>query len=194
MRRLLLIIAWLSAALTAAAQVDSIPPQLLPDDSLYYDSAAEEVFRAPNKNPIYYFGSPFCEHFAELKFLAGIDDLAFGANYTYLPEVWGFHVSAMKGMYYNYLLAGAEYRLSKPWNEIDCHLYGSLGACWDGRGEYLRPALEVGLRGCEPEQWGKFCLLHGTLGVLTTGDTWYLTLGCSLTISAMSAALLLLVI
>lgn len=192
MRRLLLIMAWLAAAVTAAAQVE--PAQQLPDDSLYYDAAAEEVYQQPRINPIYYFGSPFCEHFSELRFLVGIEDMGLGFDYAYLPEVWGFHVSAIFGGYNEYFLAGADYRLSKPWDNADWHLYGSLGACLGNHGDYLRPALEVGLRAASPIQQGRFCFTSGTLGVLTTGDTWYLTIGCSLTISIMAAAGLMLAI
>lgn len=192
MRRLLLMVAWLAVAFTAAAQVE--PAQQLPDDSLYYDYAAEEVFQAPRINPIYYFGSPFCEHFAEVRFLVGIDDVGVGADYAYLPEVWGFHASALFGRYNNYLLAGADYRLSKPWDEADWHLYGSLGICTGDRWHYVRPALEAGVRVAAAEQIGRFCFTSGTLGVLTTGDTWFVTVGFGLTISILASAGLLLAI
>lgn len=194
MKHLLLIIAWLAAAFTAAAQVDSIPQQLLPDDSLYYDYAAEETFQAPNINPIYYFGSPFCEHFAEVRFIASINDYAVGADYVYLPEVWGFHVSTMVGKEYNWLLAGADYRLSKPWDNTDWHLYGSLGISESDHWKYVHPALEVGVRVGAPEQLGRFCLTSATLGLITTGGNIYVTIGFGLTISVLASSALLLVL
>lgn len=192
MRRLLLIIAWLSAALTAAAQVDTIPPQQLPDDSLYYEYAAEETYQAPNINPIYYFGSPFCEHFAEIRFQATPNDFAIGADYAYLPEVWGFHASAMVGKEFNWLLAGADYRLSKPWNNVDWHLYGSVGISECDNWHSVHPALEVGVRVGSPEQMGRFCLTSATLGLLTTGDNLYVTIGFGLTISVLASSALML--
>lgn len=194
MRRLLLIIAWLAAAFTAAAQVDSLPQQPLPNDSLFYDYAAEETFQKPNKNPIYYFGSPFCEHFAEVRFIASTDDFAVGADYAYLPEVWGFHVCAMVGKKYNWLMAGADYRLSKPWSNVDLHLYGSLGVAQSEYWKYVRPALEAGVRVGAAEQLGRLCLTSGTLGLLTTGDNLYVTVGFGLTISVLASSALILAI
>ena len=45
-------------------------------------------YHAPKKNPILYFGSPFCEHFAEVRLLFGQEDAGVGLMYSYVPEVW----------------------------------------------------------------------------------------------------------
>ena len=84
MKRQLIIGLLLLSLYPVAAQTDST----VWADDMGYDSV---VYSAPRRNPIYYFGSPFCEHFAELRVGYGDGSLGLGLNYTYLPEVWGAH-------------------------------------------------------------------------------------------------------
>ncbi|MBQ9864911.1 MAG: hypothetical protein IJM33_06175 [Bacteroidales bacterium] len=156
-----------------------------------YDSV---VYSAPRKNPIYYFGSPFCEHFAELKAGYGNGSLGLGLNYTYLPEVWGAHLSGYWDGRSRWLVAGAEYRLSKPWNSLDWHLYGSAGICQPvTQPSSLRPAAEVGIRLADSDRSGKFCYTSGTIGVMTDFDRVFVTVGIGLSVSLLFSTLILLI-
>ncbi|MBO4600268.1 MAG: hypothetical protein J5641_05970 [Bacteroidales bacterium] len=186
MKKALIISLLLLCLAPMRAQTDSL---LVPKvaDTAY----SEDDYQAPNINPIYYFGSPFCEHFAEGKVFAGIDDYGLGFNYTYLPEVWGGHLT---GYVLNtlWVMVGPDYRLSKPWQTIDWHVYGSAGVFYDGDFAIWHPAMEVGVRAGSGVNDGKFCFNSGTLGLMTNFEGIYVTLGLSLTISALMTLLLLL--
>lgn len=153
----------------------------------------ESVYQAPNINPIYYFGSPFCEHFVEIK--AGLCNRGYllGINYTYLPEVWGGHLTGYLGDQSLWILAGPEYRLSKPWSKIDLQLYGSVGV-GRGYGEAFsfRPATEVGVRLAASENGSRFCYSSGTVGVMTDFDRMFVTVGFSISISLLLTTLIVL--
>lgn len=153
-------------------------------------SYMEETYQAPNINPIYYFGSPFCKHFAELKLYLGPTDIGLGLNYTYLPEVWGGHVT---GYVHNnlWVLVGPEYRLSKPWSDTDWHLYGSVGISHDMDFGTTQPAMEIGVRAGSTDRDGGFCFNSGSLGIMTDFESVYLTIGASLSVSAILTLLLL---
>ncbi len=205
---ILSLLLWLAAV--GYGQVDSVPmQQSLPSDSLFYRDAAKEVpeyyfddsvyyyyydsayyedepVQAPNINPIYYFGSPFSAHFAELKFFAGIGDRGFGIDYAYLPEVWGFHVNGMVGRAGYWVSAGGDLRLSKPWSKADWHCYGSVGV--SGGDNPLRPTLEAGVRVAAVEHDGKFCITSGTLGVMTNFQGVFVTVGFGLSICVLASA------
>ena len=187
MKRQLIISLLLLSLYPLAAQTDST----VWADDMGYDSI---VYSAPRRNPIYYFGSPFCEHFAELRVGYGDGSLGLGLNYTYLPEVWGAHLAAFWDGQSRWLVAGAEYRLSKPWNRLDWHLYGSAGFCQEiPRPSTLRPAAEVGIRLAEGERSGKFCYTSGTIGVMTDFDRVFVTVGIGLSISLLFSTLILLI-
>ena len=167
------------------AQTDSVP---LPDYTATY---SDDEYQAPNINPIYYFGSPFNVHFAEAKLFLGTMDVGVGLNYAYLPEVWGLNVSAYA---HNtlWILAGPEYRLSKPWNSHDWHLFGSIGINYDEDFAATRPAMEVGVRATFWDLGGKFCTNSASLGIMTDFDGVYVTMGASLSLSLIFLTLLLL--
>ena len=133
-------------------------------------------YHAPKKNPILYFGSPFCEHFAEVRLLFGQEDAGVGLMYSYVPEVWGFNFSGAVSFENLWLSAGAAYRLSKPWSRF--------------RG--LAPTLEAGVRMSAPTGLGRFSYSSGMLGVMTDFSGVYLTLGFSVTLSTFFSFLLLL--
>ena len=186
MKRALIIGLLLLGLAPLRAQTDSVSVPLTADTA--YD---DEDYQEPNINPIYYFGSPFCEHFAEAKAFLGIGDVGAGLSYAYLPEVWGFNLSAYA---HNtlWVLAGPEYRLSKPWNEHDWHLFGSVGINYDEDFATVRPAMEVGVRTTFFNTEGKFCINSASLGLLTDFDGTYLTVGASLSLSLIFLTLLLL--
>lgn len=186
MKRLLLIGLLLLCHISMRAQTDSVAvPQW--EDTAY----SEEEYQAPNIHPIYYFGSPFCEHFAEMKLFLGFDDLGLGFNYTYLPEVWGGHLT---GYTLNtlWVMGGPDYRLSKPWDNTDWHLYGSLGFCYDGDYDLLHPAMEVGLRIASPTGSGTFCINSVTFGAMTNFESFYVTMGLSISLCTLFSLLLIL--
>ena len=188
MRNALTLVLTLLSGMVVCAQTDSLSA-----DTLFYDDTVE--YSAPKKNPIYYFGSPFCEHFLELRYTSGDDGLGLGAMYSYLPEVWGFNVSAFM-MDYNYywLSGGAAYRLSKPWSHFDWHLYGNAGLSYDNSAIHrLHPTLEMGIRCASADGMGQFCITSGTLGVMTNFDGMYLTFGIGLSLTTALSLLLFLI-
>ncbi len=189
MKRALIIGLLLLCLAPLRAQNDSVSASQIAD-TIY----SEEEYQMPNINPIYYFGSPFCEHFFEIKGFAGIDDFGIGITYTYLPEVWGGHAT---GYTLNtlWMMAGVDYRLSKPWNDFDWQLYGSMGVFYDGDFAIWNPAMEIGVRvaSAANANMGNFCFNSGTLGLMTNFDEVYITLGASISLSAIFAACLLLI-
>lgn len=200
MKRLFTTLTLLLLAATGWAQNDStITSGIAQDDtSAYWETA----YSAPNRNPIYYFGSPFANHFVEVDFLINRNDLGIGATYAYLPEVWGGHITGIVGFASRWLMVGADYRLSKPWNKADWHLYGSLGyRHGTSNGDFLsavphsnlvyRPALGVGIRlSCIPTR-GSFCMESASLGMLTDFHTQYVTVGISVSLAALLSILFL---
>lgn len=187
MKRHLIISFLLLSVFPMAAQTDS---------TVWADDAAFDSveYSAPRKNPIYYFGSPFCEHFAEIRVGYGDDGSGLGLNYAYLPEVWGAHLSGHLDGQSLWLLAGADYRLSKPWYRVDCHLYGSAGFCQGiSRPSTLRPAAELGIRLADDESSGKFCYTSATVGLMTDFDRVFVTVGIGLSVSLLLSTLILLI-
>lgn len=201
MKRLLITLAFILLSATIWAQSDSlITTGIAQDDTT---SVGEVAYRAPNRNPIYYFGSPFASHFAELNFIVGDSDLGIGLTYTYLPEVWGGHLFGYAGFTARWLMVGADYRLSKPWSKADWQLFGSLGYRHGSTdGELLsasspsnigyRPAMEVGIRVGGIPSRGSFCMNSASLGVLTDFQHYYLTLGFSASFAILSSTFFLL--
>ena len=187
MKRILIIgvLLWgLAAPLRAQTDSVSVP---VTNDTAY----SEDEYQAPNINPIYYFGSPFSEHFAEAKIFLGTMDVGAGLSYAYIPEVWGFNLSAYAHDML-WVLAGPEYRFSKPWKEHDWHLFGSVGINYDGDFNEIRPAMEVGVRATFFDTGNKFCTNSASLGVMTDFDGVYVTIGASLSLSVIFLTLFLL--
>lgn len=186
MKRVLIIGLMLFGLAPLWAQTDSVSVSSV-DDTLY----SEDDYQAPNINPIYYFGSPFSVHFAETRGFIGIEDIGVGLSYAYLPEVWGFNLSAYA---HNtlWVLGGPCYRVSKPWNNNDWHLYGSVGINYDEDFSTLYPAMEVGVQATFFDTGNKFCTNSVSLGVLTNFDGMYVTVGASLSLSLICLLLLLL--
>lgn len=150
-------------------------------------------YHAPKKNPILYFGSPFCEHFAEFRLLFGQEDMGIGLMYSYLPELWGFNLTGTVGFDNLWLSAGAAYRLSKPWSSYDWHLFANAGVrCPDGQFMHIAPTLEAGLRMSAPTGMWSFSYSSGSVSVLTDFSGVYFTLGLSVTLSTLFSFLLLL--
>ena len=156
-------------------------------------SSSEFVYQAPRVNPLRLFGSPFCEHFGEVKYSLGRGGLGIGFGYTYLPELWGFHLMGYLSDRSFTCMAGAGYRLSRPWQDIDWQLYGGVGLRYrDYMNGELRPAAEVGVRVAGDNPYGKFCMTSGTLGLMTDGRQVYLTVGFGITICVVASSLLML--
>lgn len=185
----MLLIAFCMAAMMATAQNDSIPTTgIAQDDSSYVQEEVE--YRAPRRNPIYYFDSPFASHFVECKMMAGAADLGLGVEYAYLSEVWGFHVSGIAGIFSSWGLAGVNYRLSSPWANADYQVYGSFGFrngiddsfVVDYNTRCMRPALELGMRVSAVDGWGRFSTTSVSLGYLTDFTHNYVTLGLNVSI------------
>ena len=177
--------------------VDSPAPMLdglhAVPDSLLYDSLYHEEaeMRAPNINPIYYFGSPFCEHFLDLNTLLGTEGMAFGGTYTYLPEVWGAHLGGFFGFNGYWITAGADYRLSKPWSQKDWHLYGTTGICHDKFDNTYNPVLGAGVRMAAVEGLGKFCFTDMSLGLTTNFSCTFVTFGFGLSVAVLTTSFIL---
>lgn len=184
MKKRICIILLFCAWAAVQAQNDTIPPTY-EEDSV--------VYSAPRRNPIYYFGSPFSEHFLEAKLLAGTADVGVGLDYIYLPEVWGWNVGSYVGVANLWLNAGAAYRLSKPWSKADWQLYAKGGIrCADGTFEQVRPTAEVGVRVAAADGWGSFSATSGSVGILTDFEGYYFTFGLGLTMSTLLSMFLFL--
>lgn len=186
--RHLFIAAWLLLMLPLSAQSNDVPRGVSQNPRFQF-----EGYSPSRVNPLRLFGSPFCNHFAEFKYFGGWDDYGVGLSYTYLPELWGGHVTAYVGDMSYSIMAGAEYRLSKPWNNVDWHLYGSVGVrqkqCM---GVTTRPMAELGLRVANGGPKGGFCYSSGTLGVMYDGRDAYVTIGFGVSITALASAFILL--
>lgn len=162
------------------------------DDTLMYEDAEISV---PRKNAIYYFGSPFCEHFAEMKLALGYKGGAgVGVTYAYVPEVWGANatfISTSPGIAF---LGGCNYRLSKPWTQFDWQAYGDIGFCYNRQStnsSHFSPAMEAGIR-CAGTNDSKFCYTSGSVGILTDFQNVYFTCGVSISLTLFVSAFILL--
>ena len=185
MRRALIYTAFILSWLCAAAQSRDV----VDTSAATYDTVQ---YFAPKVNPIRYFGSPFCNHFAEIRLFTGLYDAGVGLDYTYLPEIWGFNLAGNVGYANLWLSGGAAYRLSKPWSRYDWHLYGNVGVCCeDGSFRHVRPSLEAGIRWASPEGMRGFCYSSGTLGVMTNFDGLYVTFGLGLSVGTLFSLILL---
>lgn len=201
MKKSLTISALILLTMTVWGQNDStFSHGVAQDDTSYFE---EPQYRAPNRNPIYYFGSPFASHFAELNIMLGREDLGVGLTYTYLPEVWGSHITGMIGLGARWLMVGTDYRLSKPWNKRDWQLYGSLGyrhgtldrtllSAASAENIGYSPAMELGIRVGKIPSWGSFCMTSASLGVLTDFQNVYVTLGFSTSMALLASTFFLL--
>lgn len=220
MKKILIAILLLATVSVTWAQVDSIDVSAIakddtaaltvPDESIDISAIATddtgnyefENYSSPLRNPIYYFGNPFGSYFASTRFLIG-KAFGFGFEYAYIPEVWGFQVTAgtlvrigndNRFSCSNLMLsAGADYRLSKPWSQFDFHLFGCVGInCLDRDKSAPRPTLEAGIRMASPDSLEGLCINSGSLSILTDFQTYYVTFGVSLALSTVAAAFLLL--
>lgn len=148
----------------------------------------EYTFSKPNRNPIYYFDSPFCDHFLEIKFLAG-RDFGVGLTYSYLPEVLGFNVGSLYSGDDLWINAGVDWRASKPWAQSDWQLFanGGIKMPLDDQSK-IRPTVELGVRWASDARLGRFCFSSGSLGLMTDFNNVYFTLGVGLSISILTTA------
>lgn len=174
-------------------------------DAIAIDDTAyeEEGYSATYRNPIYYFGNPFCAHFAECRFTIG-EAFGLGVSYTYLPEVWGIHATVGTFLRIDHdlhcsnlmLSVGPDYRLSKPWSLYDFHFFGSIGIRCLDRDKTIpaRPTLEVGAQMSHAGNPGGFCFNSGSLSLLTDFQHFYVTLGVSLSLSVIASSLVILAV
>ena len=180
MKRFLVVLLLLLSGGMASAQNDTVA---LPDAVADSDAYAFEEYTAPRRNPLRYFGSPFADHYCEARLMIGSCDNALGVAYTYLPEVWGGHFSAMWGLNCYWLTGGADLRLSKPWSDYDWHLFGSVGAGQDRFDRRWHPMGEVGVRMGAPSNPDRFGHLSGSLSVCLTDEGWAVVCGLSITLT-----------
>lgn len=204
MKHLIIILGLILASTQLWAQVDSVQAKSMEmaSDSAFMQQAAQDYedpsleepeYRTPRRNVIYYFGSSFAEHFADVKCMIGADDVGIGLNYTFIPEVWGFNVTGYDCFDSRWALIGFNYRLSKPWQTCDWQVYGDLGMGYYHNpymGPGLVPALEAGIRlgRSSNRAFGHY---SGTLGVLTDLHQTYVTFGLSLTLTTLASLSLL---
>lgn len=161
------------------------------DADQYYEEPL--VYSKPQRNALAYFGSSFAEHFLDVKCMVGADDVGIGLNYTFIPEIWGFNLTAYDCFDSQWALAGFNYRLSKPWNRCDWQLYGDLGVGYYDNpyiGIGYTPAIEAGVRlsGSNGRHFGHY---SGTIGVLTDMQRTYFTFGVSISLTFLASISLL---
>ncbi len=138
------------------------------------------TYRMPEHHYLNNVGRNFNSYFFEVETLIGINDLALGANFTYLPERWGLYGSALGGNRRNYFSLGPALRLSGRDSRLDFQLYG--GAVFGHRA-----GGEVGLRLAGPSRNSEFCWASASMGLMFLGNDTYLTIGLSLEVAAISA-------
>lgn len=183
---------FLLAAYMCSAQQTVLPPATsdtvidssaiaLPMDD--YDDTPEG-FGAGRRNPIYYYGHNFSTISIEFSYLEGSSDRAWGAMVSYTPEVWGGYASCHIGEYYLWGSCGAEYRLSKPWSDLDWHLFGGV-AVGDGVG----PEIGIRLMADATTNHSKVGWIGGSLALRFTSGGSYCLLGLSMALSPLMIAL-----
>ena len=182
---------------TITTTADTLAMKAMPGTAGADEYMEPVAYRTPNKNPIYYFGSPFASHFFETPIMIGGYhhdlDIGIGLNYTYLPEVWGWNIATYASINAGWYMAGADYRLSKPWNATDWQLYGDIGVRhfhFPYDREYA-PVLAAGIRMSDISRF-KFGLSSATMGIMTDFHYTYFTFGISLTMLFLSPILVVL--
>lgn len=164
------------------------------DSTLYYNSDESQlVYSKPNVNLLKLFGSSFSEHFAEVKYLASTTEFGVGFNYSHIPELWGYNVTAAYSPSSIWMGGGACLRLSDPWSEFDWHIYGNAGLRMYHLPDnhLVRPTLEVGFRWAKGVDVGKFSVNSGALGILTDFRQMYITINFGLLVGVLASTGLL---
>ena len=105
MRKVLTLALMLLSGMVVCAQYEGVADSLAVD-SAYYNDTVE--FFAPKKNPIYYFGSPFCEHFCELRYTSGPDGFGLGALFFKLINEYNYD----RGSFSNFMEYTFSHRLT----------------------------------------------------------------------------------
>lgn len=154
---------------------------------VYYDANGNvcgsdntsSVYHRPKHHYLNNLDDRYCTFFAEGEVLNGGSDLAFGLNFTYLPERLGAYGSLMAGINRNYLSVGPALRLSGYESTLDWHLYGGLMFAGRSVGG------EVGLRVAVPYRRSEFCFWSASMGCAIVGRHAFMTVGASFDILAL---------
>lgn len=156
---------------------------------VYYDTLGNvrgsadtlnRVARLPKHHYFNRLSNDFSTYFVEVEGLIGYADLAFGINFTYLPERWGFYGSCLAGIRRNYLTFGPALRLSGYGDSYDWHLYG-------GAVVSRHLGVEGGIRFAQPRDEDDFCWMSASVGGMFVNGHGFFTCGLSLELSALTA-------
>ncbi len=112
--------------------------------------------------------------------MVGEKDIAAGGQFAYVPKRWGGYVAGNLGYEGPYLKIGPVWRLSDCGNGIDWQFYAGANIC-------RRPGGEIGFRMAAPRLWGDFCMTSYSMSLGYANDMCYISLGFSLTLSALLA-------
>lgn len=130
-------------------------------------------------NSVRFHSRSYSKFFLELEGLYGFDDVALGANFSYVPRRWGCYGSFLVGSWSYWGSAGAVLRPVIEPSELDWQLYAGPAFGFDCIG------LEVGTRLALGRDAGSdFSWLSGSVGMIRLIDgSRYYTIGLSLEIS-----------
>lgn len=156
---------------------------------VYYDTLGNVIGKTQPGDTIahlpkhHYFNrlsNEFNAFFFEMEGLFGNNDIALGANFTYLPERWGIYGSLLGGINHGYVSVGPALRLSDNGGLLDWHLYGGVMLSNHLGGE-------LGFRVALPKRDGRFCWESVSIGGGVIGRHPFFTCGLSLEICAAAA-------
>lgn len=139
---------------------------------------ADNQYRRPERHYLNSLRNSYNSFFFEMEGLFGYSDLAWGANFTYLPNRWGVYGSALFGIHHDYLSVGPALRLSSSEGGVDWHLYSGLMV-----GRHVGG--EIGFRCAAPRSGGGFCWTSASLGMAVVNGRSFVTCGMSLELSAL---------
>ena len=195
MKRAFILFCMMFAATFAFAQVK--------DSTLYQEE--EFTYQRPNRNPLVLFGSPYSSHFAEAFLFIGSSGVGYGATYTYLPEVWGGHITGSWTPEGASLMGGASLRLSSAWATKDWQCYLGMGVrhntkvpevynpytgLYESYTSNYSPMLEAGFRVASANDVRDFSFISTSVGMMTDFQHAYLTIGFSLSVSVIASCFL----
>ncbi|MBQ9638273.1 MAG: hypothetical protein IJV22_01780 [Bacteroidales bacterium] len=112
-------------------------------------------------------------YFLECKMLVGMDDIAAGLQFAWVPKRWGGYLSYMWGNFYNWKSVGVAVRPSMELSAVDWHLYGGLAI-----GGTL--GYELGMRFSAANTGTHFSWLCGSISTIRSRGTCFFTIGLSL--------------
>lgn len=160
---------------------------------VYYDTLGNVIGQSAPADSFYHrpkhhfrnrLEDEFSAFFLEGQIMLGGNDIAIGGQLAYVPQRWGAYMGGGLGFQGGYFKAGPVWRMSDCGDGIDWQLFAGVNLC-------RHPGAEIGLRMGAPRLWGNFCWTSYSMSVGYANRTGYITLGFSLSLSAILALTIL---